>query len=343
MKWVFLLFLFPCTTFGAGSIVFYQGGGTFTMNAGNGNLIMTREYDPPLDFRIVGVSSFSVSADWTAQSFPTATSYTLQVSSNPDFSGTVTSSVTALTVSTVTALLASTSYYAHVKATYVSNDSAFSQSRSTLTLVAPATFVLVQSSCSRTGGTDSLSLRLLGVVAGANRALIVMASDSGNAMSTGQVLSTPSEPTFTMTNEGGKTNGTSGVGMWVSTGITNGGTVIATVTISGAGISMCMAEVSGVTAVDRSTNATGASVTVNAGSMTTTTPTIFFGAMSKNGTSGTSITEVNAETLIGEQEDNTTQQCYSFVYKTQAAATTDFVQWTISSDTWLAVAAALKP
>ncbi len=78
----------------------------------------------------------SLSWGWTATT-PAANSYTLQVSSNSDFSAPLTSSTTALTISTTSSLSANTTYYARVNSTIATLTSEWSAAVATATLANP--------------------------------------------------------------------------------------------------------------------------------------------------------------------------------------------------------------
>ncbi len=104
----------------------------------------TQTTPTPTNLIYVAASTNTLTGTWTPIN-PSADTYTLEVSTAIDFSGTLTSSTTIVppsTVGLIAPLLVNTTYYGQVKATINGGDSAWSASATTATLAdVPATVV----------------------------------------------------------------------------------------------------------------------------------------------------------------------------------------------------------
>lgn len=193
------------------------------------------------------------------------------------------------------------------------------------------TFALVQSSCTNWSRNSPLGLKLPGSVATGDL-LVFYLIDTGNTLGSGQVVDNKGN-TFSMRPEGGAGDGSSRVGIFISTNATGGSVYAATATIGGATFSGCIAEFSGPTLFDQSNTATGTSASPNSGNITTTVQALWLGVMTHDSGSGTTITPNATWTQIGEIEENSTSQDFNAMYKIQNAAT-DSAGWTIASNAW---------
>jgi hypothetical protein len=107
----------------------------------------------PTNLQFSSATSSSLSATWTAPT-PAGTSYLLQVSTASDFTGTITSSNTALVTATTTATLsANTTYYGRVAAIIANSTSAWTASVTTATATEAAS----------TAASVAVALILIGV------------------------------------------------------------------------------------------------------------------------------------------------------------------------------------
>lgn len=117
-KLLFLGLFLPSLAFAGGTISTTAGTGTIGTTSGTGSIVWTHPYNPPGAFQITAASTFSLTASWNAVTNPSAPTYTLQMSTASNFTGTVFSSVTAFTQGTVIGLSVNIQYFARVKADY---------------------------------------------------------------------------------------------------------------------------------------------------------------------------------------------------------------------------------
>jgi len=112
-------------------------GGTAT--AYDTSVTTATEAAVPVTPAVVANSSTQITFTWAANGNPSGTSYTAQISTASDFSGTLTSSATLLTSATFFSLTSAATYYARVKATgHGGTDTNFTTPTSTVTAAGAA-------------------------------------------------------------------------------------------------------------------------------------------------------------------------------------------------------------
>lgn len=191
---------------------------------------------------------------------------------------------------------------------------------------------LVQSSCTVGSITDPISLTLASAFTAGNTSAIGIVSP-GDAIDN-NVASDNKGNVYTQYPQGGFGDAAARGAFFISTNTTSGGTSFtATVNLTGTGatLSMCVAEFSGVTQVKTSSQTTATSVKVNTGTATYTgTQALALGLMTFS-TGGTiTITPINSETQLGETENNSAFQAYNMVYKV-LGSTPESMRWTAGS------------
>lgn len=292
------------------------------------------------------VFNSSLTVNWLPGDNPASvTQYTCQISTVSGFgSGTPISSTTYATSSTFTGLTAGGTYYAQVRSiNFSGTPSSYVSIGSTVT-IAQAGAIVVQSSCTASSRVDPLTLTFNNPVTALNT-IVGGFADTAESMATGDVTDNKGNPTYVMAPEDGVGNAGSRVGIFVSTQVPTGGSSFAvTINLAGTGATMsgCIAEVSGVTAMDTSNTGGATGTAVNAGALATSTPGIGFGIMSMSTGGTTTLTETGGATLIGKIEDNTGSQAFSMTYKVTTAGSYS-PTWTAGgSIAWVANGAALK-
>lgn len=287
------------------------------------------------------VTTTSVGALWDRGDNPANTTlYTIQLSTVSDLaSGTVYSSSTYFVSSTFTALTSGTTYFARVQSVnLVGVPSSYLHLGSTRTLDVAAP-TLVQSTCSASSSHNGIYvLTLAGVTAG--NTIITGIADTGDALGTGVVTSVPAT-TFTQYPVNAVTNGSAGVSVYASTNVASGGSYTITANQGGgtAGMSMCIAEVTGVTSFDVSKTASTTGTNATSGAYTTSSNTFCYAILSHSSAGSPVLTPVG--TQIAEDENNSTDQAYNAQYTTPAAGSNTSA-WTNASIAYVVNAACFK-
>lgn len=191
---------------------------------------------------------------------------------------------------------------------------------------------LVQSSCTQSSKVDPISLTF-------NSAFTIGNTSVFGVVDTGETLDSTGgsdNKSNVYTMYPAATIGDSGAraAFYVSTNTTGGGSgMTVTIDASGTGATMsgCIAEFSGVTAVKTSSKTLATSVNVNTGTATYSGSSALALGLMTFSTGGTiTITPINSETQIGEIENNSAYQAFSMVYKL-LGSTPESMRWTMGS------------
>lgn len=124
-KWIVVFLLQTSIAFGGGSITIEQGESSITIEQGTGSILMSREYDPPMNFVYTNSSTGTLTASWDHSPAPPISDYTFRVSTAGDMTGTVTSSTTISNSALLgeTPLSINTTYYGQVRTNYQDGNS----------------------------------------------------------------------------------------------------------------------------------------------------------------------------------------------------------------------------
>ena len=201
---------------------------------------------------------------------------------------------------------------------------------------------VVQSSCTAiSGAVDPLSISFNSAVTVGN-SIIVGAVDTGEGFGAGAITDNKGN-TYTDYPAGGVGAGNARATVFASLSVATGGTSF-TVTSNpvGSGVTqnMCMVEVSGITTADNNSTNTGAGTTATTGNITSTGTTDFCYAIMTHENSGTTLTQ--AGTLLGEDENNSTDQTYNAQYTLPSSGTQNLSVTTGASVTWYMNGACFK-
>lgn len=117
-KALFIFLLIPGFCHAGGDVVVDgRGSGSISVShTGSGSVSILRGVSTPINFAYTAASTDTLSSSWTGFGTPVADNYTVNLSTNSDFSNPVTSSTTANQAVTLPSLSVNTTYYERVRA-----------------------------------------------------------------------------------------------------------------------------------------------------------------------------------------------------------------------------------